>query len=226
MSRKQANVKAALAALADGQHEDDLRPATPVPRSELSEDERERILSLHRLGYSRAKIAKALGRGAGSVDRTIMAAAPSDPTILVGQSNASRTQAALAGRRRHNEERNNNIADLAGRVVEKAFGDVFADEVTVYNFGGSDNEYNEATLKAQPTKAISELAKAGKDAADVLLKIQAAQAKTDEGNNAVDAWLDWVTGEGVPEDAEPCIACSGTGVLEAHAHDGGTADAG
>lgn len=155
-------------------------PAMPGP---LTEPERDRIAGLLRDGHSRAEIARMTGRGSSTIQRVAKAIGfTADEQRQVKTANARAARSAFCAERR---------AEYAARLQEaaEALLDDLERPVTVYNFGGRDNTYNEHEL---PTPDI-----AGKRAL-IAASVQASQQvvaidkhdNRDEGDlAAVDAWL-------------------------------------
>lgn len=110
----------------------------------ITDAKRAEVLKLHDEGLSRNEIARQTGISAGSVTRICHAA---DRTFDRSKTkDASRAkQVDLTEARLNLAHRLNTVANDMLDMIDKPF--------TVYNFGGKDNTFAEATLDSAPVEA-------------------------------------------------------------------------
>ena len=180
----------------------------PAKGSPVTDAERERIAGLLELGKSRAVIRRLTGRSAGTIDKVARERGLYGMSDA-GQSPLARTRNAHAARSAYAAEARADLANVAlQRAMEIVADDLGATSTAVFNFGGKDNEFNEAVVNGVPSKDKALLSKAAKDLMDTVLKVLDHDTRSDQGGSAVDLFLDWIKGE----DAEPCPTCGGSGV--------------
>lgn len=147
--------------------------AAPLP-----EADRTRILKLHGQGMTRNDIARETGRSGSTVTKVVHDAGLSfDRTATKAATEARK--ADLAARR----------ADLRIKFLDRAdeLLDMFDKPVTVFNFGGRDNTYEERTLDRPTIGDMRSLIQAAATASTQEIRI--GQADADQGEQAARSLL-------------------------------------
>lgn len=136
----------------------------------LTSQERQRIIDLHAEGWSLSRIATELGRSKSTVGKAAKAAGLQWIT--------DRTRAATEVKQQSNREKR---ATLEGRLLDEAglLLDALHQPVTVYNFGGKDNTYEEREHPAPDIAGKRGLVQAASTAIDRAVKL----AEVDAGHN-------------------------------------------
>lgn len=109
----------------------------------ISREQREQVLNLHAAGVPRNEIARRTGVSAGSVTNICREAGLSFDRSATKQASEARTVDLAAGRIR-----------LAEKMLaaSEAMLDTIDDPYIVFNFGGSENTYNEHELDSAPVE--------------------------------------------------------------------------
>jgi hypothetical protein len=109
----------------------------------ISDTQREQVLKLHAQGHPRNEIARLTGVSAGSVTNICRDAGLSFDRSATKQASEARTVDLAAGRIR-----------LAEKMLaaSESMLDTIDDPYVVFNFGGSENTYNEHELESAPVE--------------------------------------------------------------------------
>ena len=146
----------------------------------LTDDERAAIVDLLGEGLSCSAIAKQTGRSTSTVSNIARSVGHS-----FGQSNLARAREARSA---FCAERRASIASRLTVEAELLLDDLHG-EYLVFSFGGKDNSYEEHRLAAPPSEAKFTTMRAIGQAMKIVLDIDRADNRADEGAAAVDQWL-------------------------------------
>lgn len=136
-------------------------------RKPITDAERVRVVELHNAGWSRAAIARDLGRAPSTVGK-IAAAAGVD-------FDRTRTEQATAAKQADNRAKR---ADLESLLLDDALElrKRLWQPARVYAFGGKENDYNEAWLDEPPFADKRQIMQTAGTAVDKAIKIAAVDA--------------------------------------------------
>ncbi|MBB3158033.1 hypothetical protein FHS07_001729 [Microbacterium proteolyticum] len=109
----------------------------------ISDAQREQVLNLHAIGVPRNEISRRTGVSAGSVTNICRDAGLSFDRSATKQASEARTVDLAAGRIRLAEKM---------LAVSESMLDTIDDPYIVFNFGGSENTYNEHELESAPVE--------------------------------------------------------------------------
>lgn len=152
------------------------KPAAPI-----TNQEREHVLELHKQGWSRNKIAKKTGRGAGTITNIVKAAGGTFERSQQLKDAVKAKQVDNAARR---AELQSGLLDDAIRMREQLFT-----PMTLHSFGGRDNTYNSQTVTKPPPKELRDIVGAISNAITAAVKLATVDKDSSKASD-VDAWLD------------------------------------
>lgn len=144
----------------------------------ISDAQRAEVLRLHTQGLSRNAIARETGISTGSVTRICTAAgrafdrAATKDATRARAADMAQARTALAWRL---DEAANSMLDMLGKPF------------VVFNFGGKDNTFNQATLDTPPVEAVRTIITS---AAIVFDKLSRVVESTPEGTGEAESVLD------------------------------------
>lgn len=156
--------------------------------AKLTDDEKAHILELCRQGETCTQIARITGRSATTISNIAKANGH-----RFGHTNAARAREARSG---YTAERRALQAARLADEIDRLLTDMRS-PAKAFNFGGSDNIYNEVVLP-EPTNADKRaLMQAVRDAMRTVLDIDRHDNKADQGASDVDRYLRDLIGETV-----------------------------
>lgn len=154
----------------------------------VTDDERTRIIELCQQGETCRNIARIVGRSSTTISTIARNAGHK-----FGQTNAARAREARSS---YTAERRALQASRIADEIDRLLTDMRS-PATAFNFGGSDNTYNEVVLP-EPTNADKRaLMQAVRDAMRTVLDIDRHDNKADQGASDVDRYLRDLIGDTV-----------------------------